>query len=75
LPGAVAVRDPQSGQDWSVLSTETRAERVPIKTNLRHNDLDELVNEERWPTERASIRTRPSWACCGNGRCSWKRAA
>jgi len=31
---------------WSVLSTETRAELVPIKSNLRHNDLDELVNEE-----------------------------
>jgi exoribonuclease II len=33
-------------EDWSVLGTETRAERVPIKNNLRHNDLDELVNEE-----------------------------
>ncbi len=32
--------------DWSVLATETRAELVPIKSNLRHNDLDELVNEE-----------------------------
>jgi len=32
--------------DWSVISTTTRAERVPIKSNLRHNDLDELVNEE-----------------------------
>jgi exoribonuclease-2 len=32
--------------NWSVLSTETRAERVPIRSNLRHNDLDELVNEE-----------------------------
>jgi exoribonuclease-2 len=32
--------------DWSVISTETRAERVPIKNNLRHNDLDEVVNEE-----------------------------
>nr|WP_314546231.1 RNB domain-containing ribonuclease [uncultured Massilia sp.] len=32
--------------DWSVISTETRAERVPVKNNLRHNDLDELVNEE-----------------------------
>ena len=37
-----ATLDPQN---WTVLSTETRAERVPIKTNLRHNDLDELVNE------------------------------
>ncbi|MES2261451.1 MAG: ribonuclease catalytic domain-containing protein [Pseudomonadota bacterium] len=32
--------------DWSVVSTETRAELVPIANNLRHNDLDELVNEE-----------------------------
>jgi exoribonuclease-2 len=38
-----ATLDPDT---WSVLSTETRAERVPIKNNLRHNDLDELVNEE-----------------------------
>ncbi|RJG10824.1 ribonuclease catalytic domain-containing protein [Massilia cavernae] len=32
--------------DWSVLSTVTRAELVPIQSNLRHNDLDDLVNEE-----------------------------
>ncbi|VXC53509.1 ribonuclease catalytic domain-containing protein [Massilia sp. 9I] len=32
--------------DWTVISTSTRAERVPIKSNLRHNDLDALVNEE-----------------------------
>ncbi|HEY1043726.1 MAG TPA: RNB domain-containing ribonuclease [Telluria sp.] len=32
--------------DWSVVSTETRAEMVPIAANLRHNDLDEMVNEE-----------------------------
>ncbi len=38
-----AVLDPA---DWTVLSTTTRAERVPIKSNLRHNDLDALVNEE-----------------------------
>ncbi|MGG7604474.1 ribonuclease catalytic domain-containing protein [Massilia sp. BKSP1R2A-1] len=33
-------------QDWTVVSTTTRAERVPVKSNLRHNDLDDLVNEE-----------------------------
>jgi len=38
-----AVLDPAT---WTVLSTTTRAERVPIKNNLRHNDLDEVVNEE-----------------------------
>lgn len=32
--------------DWSVISTETRAELVPIANNLRHNTLDDLVNEE-----------------------------
>jgi exoribonuclease II len=32
--------------DWTVASTETRAEMVPIATNLRHNDLDDLVTEE-----------------------------
>ncbi|ELX10783.1 exoribonuclease II/R [Janthinobacterium sp. HH01] len=31
--------------DWSVIATETRAEMVPIANNLRHNDLDDLVNE------------------------------
>jgi exoribonuclease-2 len=38
-----AVLDPA---DWSVVSTTTRAERVPVKSNLRHNDLDDVVNEE-----------------------------
>ncbi|MGH8809808.1 MAG: ribonuclease catalytic domain-containing protein, partial [Noviherbaspirillum sp.] len=32
--------------DWSVLATETKAEAVPITSNLRHNDLDDLVTEE-----------------------------
>jgi exoribonuclease-2 len=32
--------------DWSVISTETRAELVPMASNLRHNDLDEVVTEE-----------------------------
>ena len=32
--------------DWSVISTETRAEAVPIAANLRHNDLDAFVTEE-----------------------------
>jgi len=32
--------------DWSVKSTMTRAEMVPIQSNLRHNELDDLVNEE-----------------------------
>ncbi|GGI53626.1 ribonuclease catalytic domain-containing protein [Oxalicibacterium solurbis] len=36
--------------DWSVVSTETRAERVPIAANLRHNDLDMLVTEENLAT-------------------------
>lgn len=36
--------------DWSVVSTETRAEAVPIAANLRHNDLDEIVTEENLAT-------------------------
>ena len=32
--------------DWSIKATQTRAEMVPIQSNLRHNDLDDLVNEE-----------------------------
>lgn len=32
--------------DWSVISTETKAEAVPIANNLRHNDLDTVVTEE-----------------------------
>lgn len=32
--------------DWSVVTTETRAEAVSIVANLRHNDLDEIVTEE-----------------------------
>ena len=32
--------------DWSLISTESRAETVPINANLRHNDLDALVTEE-----------------------------
>ncbi|HZW20099.1 ribonuclease catalytic domain-containing protein [Noviherbaspirillum sp.] len=31
---------------WTVVSTETRAEAVPIAANLRHNDLDDVVTEE-----------------------------
>ncbi|MCG2583444.1 ribonuclease catalytic domain-containing protein [Massilia sp. TS11] len=31
---------------WQVRSTTTRAELVPVVDNLRHNDLDDLVNEE-----------------------------
>ncbi|MFZ6655329.1 ribonuclease catalytic domain-containing protein [Undibacterium sp. TJN19] len=33
-------------EDWSVISTETRVEAVPMASNLRHNDLDTLVTEE-----------------------------
>lgn len=33
--------------DWSVVSTESRAELVSIASNLRHNDLDALVSPEQ----------------------------
>lgn len=32
--------------DWSVQSTKTVIERVPIRANLRHNELDEHVTEQ-----------------------------
>lgn len=32
--------------DWSVVSTESRAELVSMASNLRHNDLDALVSAE-----------------------------
>ena len=32
--------------DWSVISTETRIEAVPMVSNLRHNDLDTVVTED-----------------------------
>ena len=32
--------------DWSVVSSETRSEAVPIAANLRHNHLDDLVTED-----------------------------
>ncbi|MBC7454568.1 MAG: RNB domain-containing ribonuclease [Massilia sp.] len=39
-----ATLDPSD--DWRLVSSVTRAELVPIQSNLRHNDLDDLVNEE-----------------------------
>ena len=35
-----------STEDWSVISTESKVEAVPMSANLRHNDLDALVTEE-----------------------------
>ena len=32
--------------DWSIHTTETLIERVPIRANLRHNELDEHVSEQ-----------------------------
>lgn len=33
-------------EDWSIVSTETKVEAVPMAANLRHNLLDSLVTEE-----------------------------
>lgn len=43
---AVSLYATLNPEDWSVVTTETRAEAVPIAANLRHNDLDALVTEE-----------------------------
>jgi len=54
--------------DWSVVSTETKAEAVPIAANLRHNDLDDLVTEENLAAgvgeyaHKADIATLWQWA-------------
>lgn len=42
--------------DWSVVTTETRAEAVPIVANLRHNDLDDIVTEENLATGSGEYR-------------------
>ncbi|MBS7327646.1 MAG: RNB domain-containing ribonuclease [Oxalobacter sp.] len=42
-----AVIDPS---DWSVVGTESRAEKVRVVDNLRHNDLDSLVTAEKLAT-------------------------
>jgi exoribonuclease-2 len=43
---AVSLYATLNPEDWTVISTETKAEAVPIANNLRHNDLDALVTEE-----------------------------
>ena len=48
--------------DWRVLATVTRAEMVPIKSNLRHNDLDELVNEETLASGEGEYPHKPELA-------------
>ncbi len=32
--------------DWSIVSTETKVEAIPMSANLRHNELDALVTED-----------------------------
>ncbi|MDB5840530.1 MAG: ribonuclease [Herminiimonas sp.] len=54
-----ATLDPR---DWTVVSTETRAEAVPISANLRHNDLDALVTEENLATEAGDYPHKPEIA-------------
>jgi exoribonuclease-2 len=43
---AVSLYATVNTEDWSITSTETKVEAVPISANLRHNDLDELITEE-----------------------------
>jgi exoribonuclease-2 len=49
-------------EDWSVISTETRAELVPIESNLRHNDLDALVTEETLASGEGEYAHKPELA-------------
>jgi exoribonuclease-2 len=32
--------------DWSLISTVSKIEAVPVSANLRHNDLDDIITEE-----------------------------
>jgi exoribonuclease-2 len=43
---AVSLYATVNTEDWSIISTESKVEAVPISANLRHNDLDALVTEE-----------------------------
>lgn len=43
---AVSLYATLNTEDWSVISTETKVEAVPMVSNLRHNDLDALVTED-----------------------------
>ena len=43
---AVSLYATLNTSDWSIHSTETIVERVPIHANLRHNELDDHVNEQ-----------------------------
>ncbi len=53
-------------QDWSVLSTVTRAELVPIESNLRHNDLDALVTEQTLASGEGEYPHKPELAILWN---------
>jgi exoribonuclease II len=65
---AVSLYATLNPEDWSVISTETKAEAVPIAANLRHNDLDALVTEENLESgagdyrHKAEIATLWQWA-------------
>jgi len=54
--------DPQSGD---ILASETRLERINVRENLRHNDLDALVTEEALADPAADLPygdwLRPLW--------------
>ncbi|MBZ2207745.1 ribonuclease catalytic domain-containing protein [Massilia soli] len=59
---AVSLYATLNPSDWSVISTVTRAELVPIKSNLRHNDLDDLVNEETLASGEGEYPHKPELA-------------
>src|SRR3546814_8452232 len=46
--------DLESGE---ILSTETRLERIRVRENLRHNNLDDLVTEEALDNPRSEEHT------------------
>src|SRR3546814_15265846 len=58
--------DLESGE---ILSTETRLERIRVRDNLRHNNLDDLVTEEALDNPDADLPygewLRPLWRFAG----------
>jgi exoribonuclease-2 len=73
-PGAVALLI-VNRETQEIVANETRAERVFVKSNLRHNTLDEVVTKKRSRPAPAIIRTRTTSRCCGRSRRRCSRSA
>jgi exoribonuclease-2 len=73
-PGAVALL-PREPRDAGNRGDETRAERVFVKSNLRHNTLDEVVTEETLAAGTGDYPHKDDSPCCGRSRRRCSRSA